>query len=524
MEKICQLRWGSPTAPPGYTGAWGIAPIAGPQLAGPPPTAGPMDSEEVMRRMIQATGGLPHAPPGAAQTPADEAEFLLQVASEVEHGLLVQYLYAAYSTTDVGTDPGDGSGGWQGRLINIAVQEMDHLLNVQNMLLALGRRPYFGRGNFPPSPERAEFYPFPFQFEPLSENSLGTYVTAESPSEVLGTIDLSKLTADQRAWLPRAVASGTAAAGGTINHVGVLYATIYWMFQEDDTPVAPWKLPADQFAGKVHHVSEADFAAAATLHARQGTADEFKSQPGPEPDPPPDSDHPHRVVWSMTSRADVRNAIAQIAAQGEGTEMTAHPHFVEFLQLFGEFVTRADAGSAPPVLALPINPNTANDPATIGARITHPVSLLWAQLFNIRYRILLTELALALSESTGENAGGNGLATRETLVSRAITREMKAPFGISGLTQKLLKLPLRSDGTGVAAPPFEMPDSPLPTEPGAHRDFLVKLLADAAPIIDKLLALSGADALSLPIQNGLKQLKNADALYSADVSLMTFTP
>jgi hypothetical protein len=513
MEKICQLRWGSPAPTADSTKQWGAAPVDAAHWAVSPVEAAqavpvPPSSEEVMRRMIRATGGLPFAPPGASATAADEAEFLLQVASEVEHGLLVQYLYAAYSSTNIA--------GQQQPIINIAIQEMDHLLNVQNMLLALKRRPYFGRGNFPPSPERVKFYPFPFQFEPLSESSLGKYVIAESPDISLGPVDTSGFTPQQQAWLARAKTSGQSAAGQTINHVAVLYAKLYWMFQDDDTPVKPWLLPADQFAGKVRHVHDGDFAPAATLNARQGNADEFEGQAGPN------DNSPHRIIWSMTSRAQVRDAIAQIAIQGEGTGFSNDSHFLEFLQLFGDFVTRADGGQAPTVLALPVNPNTANDSATVNGRITHPVALLWAQLFNVRYRILLTELALALSESAGDNSGGGGLAGRDNLVSRAIHREMKNQFGISGLTQKLIKLPLKSDGTGIAAPPFEMPDAPLPTEPAAHRDFLVKLLSDAAAIIDQLLGLGGALALAPAVKTGLTQLKNADAAYSADVSGMTF--
>jgi hypothetical protein len=104
-------------------------------------------------------------------------------------------------------------------------------------------------------------------------------------------------------------------------------------------------------------------------------------------------------------------------------------------------VTKQDAGTSLPVLPLPTHPNTRNDPATDAGRITHRATLLWANLFNIRYRILLTELTLVLSESAGENTDGNGLATREALVGRAIHREMKSPFGISGLALLSLRSP-----------------------------------------------------------------------------------
>ncbi len=180
------------------------------------------------------------------------------------------------------------------------------------------------------------------------------------------------------------------------------------------------------------------------------------------------------------------------------------------LNLFKEFVTKADAGQPTLVLPLPTNPNTANDPETANGRITHPVALLWAKLFNARYRILLTKLALALSKSLGENSGGNGLAGRDNLVARSINREMKGPFGLRGIGNRLLILPLRADGTGTAAPPFEMPNSPLPTEPTAHRDFLLTLFAEAAAIIDDLVDPKSPANLPAALQTSLKQLKAAD--------------
>jgi hypothetical protein len=48
-----------------------------------------------------------------------------------------------------------------------------------------------------------------------------------SPSDELGPVDLSMLNAAERADLADAVPDGTAAAGCTINHVGLLYARLY---------------------------------------------------------------------------------------------------------------------------------------------------------------------------------------------------------------------------------------------------------------------------------------------------------
>ena len=458
---------------------------------------------------------VPSWPDGTPRTAKEEAVYLLRVAAQVEHGLLVQYLYAAYSI-DNSNDPDD----LQDALPDIAVQEMDHLLNVQHMLMMLGEPPYFDRPNFPVSDLKAAFYPYPFLFEPLSRGSLGKYVAAESPTDVLAPVDLSKLTDAERANLADAVADGAAAAGRKINHVGVLYAKLYWMFQADDTPVGPWKLPADKLAG-TRHLQASDYPTIPSLTVREGKATEFQGQPGPEPVGAPTD---HRVIWSILNAADARSAIAQIAEQGEGTEITGDSHFVEFLDLYGKFKAKA-----PSLFPVPTSPNLEALQGPASGKIDHPASAAWAQLFNRRYRMLLTELALVLSESAGENACGKNLASRGALIAQAIRVEMQGNYGVSGLAKRLTTMPRHpaSDPKVEAAgATFEMlPDEhDLPTTPEGHRDFLASTIDEAARAIDALLALSGADALAAADLTGLAGLKAKDATLRADVVNMTFTP
>src|SRR5262245_59562189 len=100
----------------------------------------------------------------------DEMIFLLHTTAEIEHSLLVQYLYAAYSLPDSGAPAS-----WREVVLKIAKEEMGHLLSVQNMLLALAAPLNFEREDYP---YRA-LYPFPFRLEPLSVGSLARYVLAE---------------------------------------------------------------------------------------------------------------------------------------------------------------------------------------------------------------------------------------------------------------------------------------------------------------------------------------------------------
>ncbi len=82
---------------------------------------------------------------------------MLQEAAEVEHNLMLTYLYAAFS---IKTEEKEGLTAkqakalqsWRRSIIRIAVEEMGHLAIVSNLLCSIGGAPHFGRLNFPISP------------------------------------------------------------------------------------------------------------------------------------------------------------------------------------------------------------------------------------------------------------------------------------------------------------------------------------------------------------------------------------
>ncbi|MEJ7743434.1 MAG: ferritin-like domain-containing protein, partial [Nocardioidaceae bacterium] len=124
----------------------------------------------------------------ALPSPLGKAEILLESAAEVEHALMVQYLYAAYSlkSGDEVTDPAQQAAldetspdSWPQVLLGIAREEMGHLMTVQNLLL-LGLAPNLEREDFPP---QKDLYPFALHLEPLSQRSLAKYVVAEAPGD-----------------------------------------------------------------------------------------------------------------------------------------------------------------------------------------------------------------------------------------------------------------------------------------------------------------------------------------------------
>jgi hypothetical protein len=170
-----------------------------------------------------ATAGQRHIVREFAE-PYIELIRLLRQAAEIEHALMVQYLYGAFSVKPsyagiVGSGlPNSGD------LLGVSAMEMQHLRDVNRLLVALGAGPNLERQGFPFEPE---VYPFEFNLEPLTEASLAKYVYCEAAA---GSLDPGRANdADRRflARLDRAL-DGTARP----NHVGSLYDAVIHTLRE----------------------------------------------------------------------------------------------------------------------------------------------------------------------------------------------------------------------------------------------------------------------------------------------------
>src|SRR4051794_23120609 len=165
--------------------------VAGDRAEPPEPGAGP-------RR-------IPLPDLRAWQSPLDKAKILLESAAEIEHALMVQYLYAAYSlkssaeVTDSGQrgvlidevdEPREFGDSWPLTIKEVAREEMGHLMTVQNLLLLLGLQPNLEREDFPP---RKDLYPFALHLEPLTQRSLAKYEVAEAPSGATDIKDIVEI-------------------------------------------------------------------------------------------------------------------------------------------------------------------------------------------------------------------------------------------------------------------------------------------------------------------------------------------
>ncbi len=107
---------------------------------------------------------------------------LLKEAAEIEHSLMIQYLYAAFSLKSAYRgllDRGDPN---TNDLLGVAIQEMQHLADVNELLVELGAAPVLVRQDFSYEPD---IYPFPLNLEPMSRESLAKYVYCEAPETAL---------------------------------------------------------------------------------------------------------------------------------------------------------------------------------------------------------------------------------------------------------------------------------------------------------------------------------------------------
>ncbi len=345
---------------------------------------------------------------GEGLTPVEEARQLLMAAAEVEHTLMVQYLYAAYSASNTIPEA-------LGAIINVAIEEMGHFITVQNLLLLIGGDPHLDRADDPAGRPGAE--PFPFFLEPLSTRSLAKYLLAEMPAEGV----LAQGSEDAKAVDD---ALRELSGGASVLRVGLIYSTISWMFQAADSGGDPDLVPDAAVFPAGRHLAEEDFVAATQLQLRQTTADDW----GAGPD----------LVPSVTSRAEALAAIRQIASQGEGIGHTSQSHFGVFAALYRKARGAAGVG----VDASP-------------ADVADPVALEWMRYLDIRYTMLLADIRHGLWLPADD-------AMRQTIFQDwAIANEMR--YAIGQLGPRIMKMPKAAGSPRFAGPAFrrvaEFPDS-----------------------------------------------------------------
>ena len=228
----------------------------------------------------------------------DQLVWLLHLGATMEHALMVQYLYAAYSLggPQVPTKYHRKVKEWQDSILAVAREEMGHLLTVQNVLTLLGAGFSLSRDQFPWSIEW-------FNIEPFCMGSLACYVNAEMPeSEAF----------PERKEIEDLVKKHLAKDSPPVHPVAEIYRQIMDLLA-DSTRIPESALHPETYSlqaswdewGRGHKPDPRPLDAAGNLEPRVGI------QPKPQLDS-------HVLVFQVATRTEALAALKQVSLQGEG--------------------------------------------------------------------------------------------------------------------------------------------------------------------------------------------------------------
>jgi hypothetical protein len=384
----------------------------------------------------------------------DHVVQLLRVASSIEHALMVQYLFAAYSLKpEAGANEEERRtiADWQNLILCVAKEEMGHLLTVQNVLCLLGAPVELARDyNY----GDRDFYPFAFRLEPLTMESITRYTCAEMPDEIPDTnnpfVKILEYLIDYRASIPKD--PGTP-------HVGDLYRYIIDVIADPDLiPDCDFQEDSYRFQaswddwGRGYNIKTA-------MHdsVNLATLIQFLFEKKHE------STRANVIIERVATRTQVKAALVRVFEQGEAAPTSfAGSHFQRFFAIRRDFeriqCAKKEKGiDWKPTYQVVENPHTLTSNGKPGpSTITWPHAKKWADLFNLRYRMLLTYL----SHSFELARDGNQASLRGAVIHKAFG-EMYNLKAIAGI---LVRLPLKKPASkgqhfDCAGPPFQMPNT-----------------------------------------------------------------
>jgi hypothetical protein len=357
---------------------------------------------------------------------------LLRLTAEIEHALLVQYLFAAYSLETADS----GAALLRRTIVQIAREEMAHLASMQNLLALLGARPHLHRDDRPFG--GSDHVPFRFKLEPLTLDSLAKYVAAEAPPPEEWPEDT---------LMPRPG-----------NAFGSLQDEILARALRSNGMQPVWRVE-QAFVELSHRFEqpaiESSFEPAA-LARQLTTADWGYDRHSIEIAARPEERAPHdRFILGelpVGSPAALRSRalaiIGEIGTQGEDPdpgEPTTLSHFERFLEAF-----RVLEGTEPRVRPVATDPSLEGG----GTSLTSARARRWAMLSDLRYRRLL-ETTAHFADFDGVSYEADGARTARGWLVLAAFDEMRR---LRKVSDKLTQLPISDERSHpVAGSPFTCP-------------------------------------------------------------------
>jgi CDGSH-type Zn-finger protein/truncated hemoglobin YjbI len=314
-----------------------------------------------LAQVIATRGGL--APPEAPIVieHREALYYMLCEAAELEHGIMCQYLYAAFSLKQSeaeGLSPEETEAvqRWRKRISHVATQEMLHLSLVQNLLSAIGGAPHLSRPNFP---HPASHYPAGVHLAllPFGEAALRHFMFLERP-EGMDLDDAEGMVAFGRAE-PAMQQGEIVPRSQDFKTVGHLYRSIE--------------------AGIAHLADKLGERRLFVGPPRAQATQQYFGWP---------------ELVAVTDVASAQQAIDEILEQGEGPRgHWKDAHFGQFVEILDEYTQLREANPAfdpvRPVVTVNVRPSERDTGVPLA---TDPLTRQVMDLFNVSYEALLLML------------------------------------------------------------------------------------------------------------------------------------
>ncbi len=367
----------------------------------------------------------------------EELILALQEAARVEHGLLVQYLFAALSLKQteaegLAWDELEMVNGWKADLLRIAKDEMGHLGTVMNALSSVGGFPSLQRPRFPSRSE--DWFPVPYSLNACSMATLQRFVRFESPK-------------------PRPRAASTFA-------------------------VAAPDLPHFEFVGELYRSIKQGF-----VDVGADTPGLFVGRPGAQDPSTWGLGFPPRPI---TSVAKAKAAIDALVKQGEGTPRGTDPlaHFATFSRIVAEYEAALQRNQLfvphRPVVDNPVLRPRATDADGTTAIPEDVLGFAVCSVHASVYILLLQVLQVYYDPVPEEVAVRAGLQD----ICRQLMMGLLRPLG-----EVITQLPASADPAGpTCGPSFELfGDIALSTDPKVRWTLMNERIVDVAASFQELI-------------------------------------
>jgi hypothetical protein len=390
----------------------------------------------------------------------EELVYLLTQASELEHGLMCEYLFAQFTLKrtereGLSSEQLAKVAAWEEVLIDVIKQEMLHLALTTNLLTAVGAAPHLHRPNFP---ILSRWYPPGVQIAlvPFGERALRHFIYLERPEGM----DL-----DDAEGFAAADQARPLTGGDELMAVPEDYQTVGHLYRGIEQGLE--RLVQRHGEGRVFIGPP----------QAQATTEVFE---WPE-------------LTAVTDLASAAAAIELIVEQGEGARGDwRNAHFGRFVALLDDYLAAraADPGFEP---ARPVRPAYVRRPADVEvevATISDPLTVQVADLFNAVYETTLQALSRYFVHAGETDGQVTTLATTAKHLMNWVMRPLGSVF---------TALPLGPDQPGVlAGPAFEIVQPSfyvLPYREAAWR-ILTERLDELAGRAERLSAAAGLGQLA----------------------------